>query len=219
MAVQKNNTIHSAQDRRYIRCNHCGKTQMAMNGQACSRCSTELFKRKPYSIQTTWAYLISAVILLFPANLLPISLLTKQGENYPDTIYSGIISLSKQEMLPIAVIVFVASIVVPVAKVVGLLWILISIQLRLKISPTKQMLMFKIIDWIGRWSILDLFVIAIMMTLLDQDLLLSFVPGPAATPFALVVVLTILAAKSFDTRLIWDYQPIENKKESPTLNE
>lgn len=194
----------------YLRCLRCGKTQKAKENQLCSRCQASLHKRKPQSIQKSWAYLITAIVLLFPANLLPISLLTKQGKDIPDTIYSGIISLVNQDMVPIAIIVFVASIVVPIAKIIGLSWILIAIKLQLAVSPYKQMIMFRIIDWIGRWSILDLFVIAIMMTLLDRGLLLSFVPGPAASSFALVVVFTLLAARSFDTRLIWDNTSAKN---------
>jgi len=187
----------------YLRCPHCGKTQFLLEGKHCQRCQYRVFKRKPNSIQKSWAYLITAVILLFPANLLPISLLTKQGQDYPDTILSGTINLLNQNP-PIAIIVFIASIVVPVAKIIGLGWILITIKLELPMSPHKQQLMFKVIDWIGRWSILDLFVIAIMMTLLDRGFLLSFIPGPAATSFALVVIFTLMAAKNFDTRLIWD---------------
>lgn len=187
-----------------LRCQHCGKTQLKQEAQLCERCQHPVFMRKPHCLQKSWAYLLTAIILLFPANLLPISLLTQKGREVPDTIYSGILNLIRQDMLPIAIIVFIASIVVPIAKILGLGWILISIKLNLPISPLKQLFMFRIIDWIGRWSILDLFVIAIMVSLLDRDLLLSFIPGPAATSFALVVVFTLLSAKSFDTRLIWD---------------
>jgi len=187
------------------RCHECGRTQPFAPGRHCSRCDSPLQQRIPYSLQKTWAYLITATILLFPANLLPISITAQAGTLRPDTILSGVIELAETDLL-IATIVFLASIMVPVLKIAGILIILLSIQLRWKINHRQRLYMFKAIDVIGKWSMVDLFVISLMVAVMDRGALMSFVPGPAATAFASVVLLTLLAAKSFDTRLMWDLE-------------
>jgi len=188
-----------------VRCHECGLTQPFVPGSRCSRCDSQLHQRIPNSLQKTWAYLITATILLFPANLLPISISAQAGNLRPDTIFTGVIELADTDIM-IAAIVFIASIMVPVLKIVGILVILLSIQLRWKISHRQRLYMFKAIDVIGKWSMVDLFVISLMVAVMDRGTLLSFVPGPAATAFASVVLLTLLAAKSFDTRLMWDLE-------------
>ncbi|MDO6525529.1 paraquat-inducible protein A [Motilimonas sp. 1_MG-2023] len=162
--------------------------------------------RQTNSLQKTWAYLITACIFIFPANFMPITILISQGNETPDTIMSGVIALINSGSAGIAIIVFVASIVVPIAKILGMGFILLSLQLQLSMSHKMRFIMFKFIDWVGRWSMLDLFVISIMVAVIDKGQLLVIVPGPGATAFASVVVLTLLAAKSFDTRLMWDLE-------------
>ncbi|PSB88031.1 paraquat-inducible membrane protein A, partial [Photobacterium damselae subsp. damselae] len=112
--------------------------------------------------------------------------------------------LVKTNMPGIAAIIFIASIVVPVAKILGLAYILLCIQFKRQGSFLTRMKMYRIIQWIGKWSMMDLFVISIMVTLIDRGQLLDFTPGPGAIAFAVVVVLTMLAAESLDSRLIWD---------------
>ena len=101
-------------------------------------------------------------------------------------------------------IVFVASIVVPVAKILGLAFLLLTIQFKRKINHLQRMRIYRVIQWIGKWSMMDLFVISLMVSLIDRDQLLDFTPGPGAIAFGVVVVLTMLAAESLDSRLIWD---------------
>lgn len=170
----------------------------------CSRCESELQVRDYNSLQKSWALLITAAILLVPANLYPITVLTNQGKVRHDTIFSGIVHLVQSDMLPIAIIVFIASILVPWVKIIGLATYLCAISFNLPISKQKLMVGFHVIEWIGRWSMLDLFVISLTVALVNMGQLLDAKPAPAATAFALVILLTQLAAKVLDTRLLWD---------------
>ncbi len=172
----------------------------------CPRCHSRLYRRRPQSLQLSWALLITAGCLLFPANLLPITQLINQGTVSYDTIYSGILSLIDNEMTLIAIIVFIASVAVPAAKVVGLLVILTTITMRWSLPKKRLSFYFHIIEFIGRWSMLDLFVISIMASLINMGQLLDARPAPAATYFALVILLTQLSAKCLDTRLLWDLE-------------
>ena len=139
-----------------------------------------------------------------PANIYPITILTNQGQVRHDTIFSGILHLVNSDMLPIAMIVFTASILVPWIKIIGLSIYLCAISFDIPISKKKLMVGFHAIEWIGRWSMLDLFVISITVALVNMGQLLDAKPAPAATAFALVILLTQLAAKVLDTRLLWD---------------
>jgi len=170
----------------------------------CQRCESVLQIRDYGSLQKSWALLITAAILLIPANLYPITMLTNQGQVRHDTIFSGIVHLVQSDMLPIAIIVFIASILVPWVKIIGLATYLCAISFNLPISKKKLMVGFHVIEWIGRWSMLDLFVISLTVALVNMGQLLDAKPAPAATAFALVILLTQLAAKVLDTRLLWD---------------
>ncbi|PKH01431.1 paraquat-inducible membrane protein A [Psychromonas sp. MB-3u-54] len=186
-------------------CKVCGnhspyKTEMTH----CPVCLSRISVRTKNSLQKTWAFLITAAIFIFPANLYPITYLLKNNIRYPDTIFSGILSLIESDMLMIAIIVFIASIVVPIFKIMALTFILLAIQYRWHFSHRKQLWIFNTVDWIGKWSILDLFVISIMVAVFDKGQLLSVYPGIAASSFTIVVLTTLFAANSFDTRLIWD---------------
>ncbi len=200
---------HSALAAGYILCNTCHLLcrKSAINSEhpeRCPRCYSIVHSRKPRSLARTWALTLSAMILYIPANLYPIMTVTYLGRSEADTIMSGVISLAKSGMLPIALVVFIASIAVPLLKLVGICVLLISIQLKLPMSKTQRTLMYRIIEVIGRWSMLDLFVIAILVALVNFGNLSEIETGSAATAFGAVVVLTILAAQSFDPRLIWD---------------
>lgn len=196
-----------------LHCHHCHLSQP--EGTECLRCHSAIHHRKPYSIQKTWAYLIAATIAIFPANIIPISILLTNGKRLEDTIFSGVASLVNSGMTGIAIIIFVASIVVPVAKILGLSYLLLAIQFKRRIYHKHRMRIYFVIKWIGRWSMMDLFVISIMMTLVDRGQILDFTPGYGAVAFGIVVVLTMLAAESMDPRLIWDNYPEEfERKES-----
>lgn len=191
-----------------VHCTHCHLSQPS--SKKCFRCHTKLDHRKPYSIQKTWALLIAAAAFVFPANILPISILFNNGQRIEDTIFSGVAYLIVKDMHGIALVIFVASIVVPVAKIVGLGYILFSIQFKQKMLKKQRMFIYFVVKWIGKWSVMDLFVISIMMTLVDRGQILNFTPGFGAVAFGVVVVLTMLATDSFDPRLIWD-EPATSK--------
>ncbi|ELR64570.1 Paraquat-inducible protein A [Photobacterium marinum] len=183
-------------------CHTCHLTQA--DGEHCIRCSSPLYKRMPHSVQKTWSYLIAASIFILPANIYPISIFLNNGKRVEDTIFSGVASLVKSGMTGIAIIIFVASIVVPVAKILGLAFLLLTIQFKRRVNHLQRMRIYRVIQWIGKWSMMDLFVISLMVCLIDRDQLLDFTPGPGAIAFGVVVVLTMLAAESLDSRLIWD---------------
>lgn len=194
-----------------IHCGHCHLSQPF--SKQCQRCHTTLHHRKPNSIQKTWALLIAAAAFIFPANILPISILFNNGQRIEDTIFSGIAYLIVTDKYGIALVIFVASIVVPVAKIVGLGYILFSIQFKQEILKKQRMFIYFVVKWIGKWSVMDLFVISIMMTLVDRGQILNFTPGFGAVAFGAVVVLTMLATDSFDPRLIWDKVPTSSTRQ------
>jgi len=135
------------------------------------------------------------------------------GKGEPSTIISGIIDLINNGMIPIAAVVFVASIVVPTFKLIGLAWLLISVQRKRAMRARQRMFLFRFIEWIGRWSMLDIFVIAILVTLVNFGNFANVDASPGAIAFAAVVILTMFAAKTFDPRLIWDHACSEDNDE------
>ncbi|HAS6349392.1 paraquat-inducible protein A [Vibrio sp. IRLE0018] len=197
---------------KHIHCHSCHLSQPEQTN--CVRCRKPLHHRKPHSLQKTWAYLIAATVAIFPANLIPISILITNGQRLEDTIYSGVAALIKNGMHGIAAIIFIASIVVPVAKILGLTYILLCIHFKRTIYHRQRMTIYFFVKWIGKWSVMDLFVISIMMTLVDRGQILDFTPGYGAVAFGMVVVLTMLAAESIDPRLIWDNYSDVKKDES-----
>lgn len=172
--------------------------------QHCKRCGARVYVRRPNTTGKTWAFLVSAVFMYFPANLLPIMIVKNLGQGNPDTIMSGVVTLAKQDMIGIAVVVFLASILVPTLKLIGIALLLISIKKCIKFSPRQRVIIFRFIEWIGRWSMLDIFVIAVLVAVVNFGKLASVEAGFGAVAFSSVVILTMLAAISFDPRLIWD---------------
>lgn len=173
---------------------------------ACPRCGSALHQRILNSVSRTWALVIAAWVLLFPANLYPIMTVVYLGEGEPDTIISGVIHLAEEGMIPIAILVFVASVLVPVMKLLGIMLLLFTVHFKWRLSKSECTILYRFIEVIGAWSMLDLFVISILVTLVDLGTVAQIAAGPGATAFATVVVITMFAANSFDPRLIWDLQ-------------
>ena len=170
----------------------------------CPRCRTRLHRRKPESVGRTSALLLTAAILYLPANLLPIMSVTYLGWPSTATILGGIQALIGDGMLPVALLVFFASIVVPILKVVGLGFLIVSVWRRSAWRPRQRTLLYRIIEGIGRWSMVDVFMISILTSLVRLGNLAEVTPERGAVAFAAVVVITMLAAMTFDPRLIWD---------------
>ncbi|MCS2171554.1 membrane integrity lipid transport subunit YebS [Scandinavium sp. TWS1a] len=184
-------------------CLGCHHTGFADSRGRCRRCHIPLRHRRANSLQKCWAALIASIILLLPANLLPISIIYVNGARQEDTILSGIISLGSSN-IPVAAVVFIASILVPFTKVLVMLTLLLSIHFKCEQGLRTRILLLRFVTWIGRWSMLDLFVISLMMSLINRDQLLAFTMGPAAFYFGAAVILTILAVEWLDSRLLWD---------------
>ena len=170
----------------------------------CPRCEAHLHLRKPNSISRTWALLIAAYILYIPANLLPVMTVISFGKGEADTILSGVKELIHAGMLPIALLVFFASITVPVLKLLALTYLLLSVQYKSQWRPRERTKLYRMTEVVGRWSMIDIFMISILIALVKLDAVATIEPGPGAISFAAVVILTMFAAMSFDPRLIWD---------------
>ena len=170
----------------------------------CPRCGEPLYIRKPASLARTWAYLISALILYIPANVFPITDSRTLFEEQTDTIYSGVVYLWKAGSWPLALLVFFASIVVPLAKLIVLAGLAISVQRRTLRKPAQRTRLYRIVEFIGRWSMLDIFAVAILTALVQLKSLAEVTAGPGVLAFGAVCVCTILASQAFDPRLIWD---------------
>lgn len=170
----------------------------------CSRCHADLHLRKPRSIQRCWALVIASMITFIPANTMPIMTVTYFGNGTPDTILSGIVALIKLNMIPVAIVVFIASFVVPLAKILGLIILLVTVERHSRVQPRHRTIMFRVVDLLGKWSMLDVFVVAIMAAVVKLGFITSIEPGRGAVAFAVTVILTMFAAHAFDPRLIWD---------------
>ena len=171
---------------------------------ACARCGAHLYARKPGSLVRTWAFLISAAILYVPANLLPVLETGSLFENQVQTIWSGVVYLWTTGSWFLAVIVFTASIVIPASKILSLTFLCIAAQRRSRWNPLQRARIYRVTHYIGRWSMVDIFVGATLVGLVQLKAFASIVPGPGAAYFGAVVVLTMLATHSFDPRLTWD---------------
>ena len=190
-----------------IACHTCGLLSRARPDTAtvrCPRCDSRLHDRIPRSLSRSWAFLVAAVVLYVPANLLPIMHLTTLGRTQSDTILSGVLFLLLHDMWPLALIVFVASLVVPILKILILAYLLLSVQLRSSLRPLDRTRLYRFTEFVGRWSMVDVFVVTVLVALLHLGDLASVAAGAGAVYFAAVVILTMLAANAFDPRLIWD---------------
>ncbi len=170
----------------------------------CPRCTDVLHRRKPQSLQRTWALLIAAILCYIPANVLPIMSVTSFGRSQSDTIFSGVSFMLDHGMWPLALVIFIASIFVPLLKLLILIFLLVSVQLRSAWRPRERTRLYRVVETIGRWSMVDVYVVTILVALVRLGNLASVQAELGAIFFCAVVVLTMLAAMSFDPRLIWD---------------
>jgi len=170
----------------------------------CPRCGAELAIRRHHSIQYTWALVIAAAICYIPANLFPVLTTTALGSKESDTIMGGVLLLYTTGSWPLALIVLIASVMVPLGKLLALSYLLITVQRNVPGGGRERTRLYRMVEFIGRWSMLDVFVDTFTVALVQLEPLMSIEPGPGVLFFAAVVVLTMLAAESFDPRMIWD---------------
>ena len=186
--------------------NHAGP---AIGRPACARCGAGIYARKPGSLARSWAFLIAACILYIPANVLPVMESGSLFLSQSDTIMSGVLYLWRTGSWLLAAIVFIASIVVPGAKLTSLTYLLLAAQQRSTWNPQRRALLYRATAYIGRWSMVDIYVGAVLVALVQFKAFGSVVPGPGAVFFGAVVILTMLASQSFDPRLTWD--PVDDR--------
>jgi len=190
-----------------VSCRACGQLNRARAGARarCARCGSELRSRKPEATARTTALLAAAYVLYLPANLLPI-LETGEigGAKAADTILSGALKLWHGGWWPLAIVILIASIVIPFAKLVVLTWLVISVRRGSAARLRGRTRLYRLVDVIGKWSMVDIYVGALLVGLVQFEPLATVSPGPAAIAFGAVVVLTMLASHSFDPRLLWD---------------
>lgn len=170
----------------------------------CPRCGETLHKRKPSSLSRTWALVLAAVVLYLPSNIYPIMTVVKLGKAQSYTIIGGMMELVHVRLLPLAILVFCASIVIPIFKLLSLGFLLISTHRGSRWQLHHRTQLYRIIDFIGRWSMVDVFMVSILVALVHFGLLADVVAEPGAIYFASVVILTMMAVKCFDPRLMWD---------------
>jgi len=189
-------------------CPHCGTMQKrAETPQPCPLCGGTVHPRHPASLSRTWALLIAAIILYIPANLLPIMQTTSLFGTSRDTIISGVVYFWHSGSPGLATLIFSVSILVPMAKM-GILGLLaLTVQLGWPLNRRHCIHLYHIIEFVGRWSMLDIFVVALMAGLVRFSSLAVIEAGPGAIAFGAVVALTMVATHSFDPRLIWDSPP------------
>ena len=177
----------------------------------CPRCGTRLRRRKPHSIHRTWALVIAAFVFYIPANVLPITTVISFGKGQSDTIMSGVIYFIHSGMWPIALVIFVASVFVPLLKLLILTFLLITVQRKSSWRKKDRTRLYRITEVIGRWSMVDIFVVTILVALVNLGALASIHARPGAVFFCAVVIITMFAAMSFDPRLIWDKGELINE--------
>jgi len=197
----------TAADAGLLSCHSCSLLSKGSGQHAelqCPRCGSALHKRKPNSLARTWALVIAAFICYIPANLLPMTVVTSLGAVQSDTIMSGVIYFMQHGEWPIGLVILLASIVVPLTKLFILIYLLISVQRKSQWRPVERTRLYRITEAIGRWSMTDIYVVTILVALVRLGNLATIEAGVGAIFFGAVVVLTIIAALTFDPREIWD---------------
>lgn len=172
--------------------------------QQCPRCGAALHQRKPNSVKRTWALVLAAYIFYIPANVLPITTVIYLGKAQSDTIMSGVIYFMVTGMWPIGLIIFVASVFTPLLKLIILTYLLFSVRRRSNRWRLERTRLYRLIEIVGRWSMVDIYVVTILVALVNLGGLATIYAGPGALFFGAVVVITLVAAESFDPRMIWD---------------
>jgi len=182
----------------------CSLPSRGVHGLICPRCGAHLHRRKPNSIARTWSLILAAAIFYIPANVLPITIITSLGKKQSDTIISGVMYFISAGMWPIALVIFVASVFVPLLKLLALSYLCFSVQRKSGWRPVDRTKIYRMTEVVGRWSMVDVYVVTILVAMVNLGALANVEAGPAALYFCGVVIVTMFAAMSFDPRLIWD---------------
>ncbi|MEM7663609.1 MAG: paraquat-inducible protein A [Pseudomonadota bacterium] len=195
--------MKTARDAGLALCQSC-HTLTDRPGEKCAVCGAKTASRKPNSLQRVWAFWFAGVLAYIPGNLLPIMVTQSVAGESPSTIMGGVISLIHYGSFEIAAVIFIASIVVPVSKFMIIAWLALSIQRGWALSEHRRHFAYEAVEIIGRWSMIDVFVVAALAALIQVGALMSILPGAGVSAFAMSVIFTMISAMSFDTRLIWE---------------
>ena len=198
----------------HIRACSCCTLILPAAQRVCPRCHTREHARKLHSLQWTMALLITSLMLYIPANILPIMITEGLGSKLNSTIIAGVILLWDDGSYPVALVIFIASIMVPVLKMIALCWLCWDAKGGGKADSERMHLVYQMVEFVGRWSMIDVFVIAVLSGLVRMGQLMNIRPGIGVVLFALVVMITMVAAQTFDPRLIWDRAEKRMQKES-----
>ena len=194
--------VLTAQRAGLVGCQHCGKVLPAKT-TSCPRCGGTIIPPTPATLQKVWAWLLAGLVMYLPANLLPMLVTSTINGTQANTILGGVIELALHGDIGVALIVFIASILIPVAKFVAIAYLALGVGTTRRAGGHRHLVLYEIVEFIGRWSMIDVFVVAILSALVQLGFVASIHPGPAAVSFALSVAFTMLSAQSFDPRLIW----------------
>lgn len=205
----------TAREASLVACPTCARLAPSRPHASCPRCGTSLHSRKPSSRSRTWALLLTAALLYVPANALPVMRIVSMGRVQSDTILGGILYFLRTGSWYLAALIFVASILVPIVKLLALTGLLLFETRPGPWSPRQRALVYRVTEAIGRWSMVDIFVVTLMVAMVEMGNVASASPGPGAMAFAMMVVTTMLAVHFFDPRLVWDAQA----KEPPAWND
>ena len=195
--------VLTAREAGLIGCTQCGRVH-DLDTDRCTRCGARLVERTRQSLQPVWAWLFAGMVVYIPANVYPMLRTTTFGRTMDSTILGGVVELAHHGDYGVAFIVFFASIVIPMAKFLAIGYLALSVKREFRMPMHRRHLLFEVVEFIGRWSMIDVFVVAILSALVQIDFAATINPGIAAISFALSVIFTMLAALSFDERLIWD---------------
>jgi paraquat-inducible protein A len=203
----------TARDAGLVACRRCARV-WPMGTPACARCGGRLQSRDARSISRVWAWWLAGTMAYIPANLWPMLETRTLFLSQDDTIISGAIELLRGGNVGIAIIILVASVGIPIAKFVAIAFLAVSVRRGSRIRASRRMRLYEVVEYIGRWSMIDVFVVAILASLVQLNVVASIDPGPASLAFAMSVIFTMLSAQAFDPRLIWDSIESEARAES-----
>lgn len=186
-----------------VACTTCGRVH-ARGATACRRCGAALASRDTASLQRVWAWLIAGMIAYVPANLYPMLITSTFGRQQENTILGGVAELFDHGSWGVALIVFTASVIIPIGKFIAIAYLAMSVRSAEAMRGHGRQQLYEVVEFIGRWSMIDVFVVAILAALVQLDFVATVKPGIAAVSFALSVAFTMISAQNFDPRLIWD---------------
>ncbi|MDV7142290.1 paraquat-inducible protein A [Tropicimonas sp. TH_r6] len=195
--------LNTARKAGLVACTHCARVWPGEQ-KTCPRCGSALASRDRHSLSRVWAWWWVGLICYIPANLFPMLQTTLLGKTSGDTIVGGAVLLAMHGAVPVALVILLASVCIPVAKFIAVAYLALSVQHNWPSDRLRRMRLYELVEFVGRWSMIDVFVVAVLSSLVQLSIVVSIKPGPAAVTFALAVVFTMLSARSFDSRLIWD---------------